>query len=683
MATKTSTSNLDTGAPRSDGPAWATPLFVFLGLVIFAVVATQVLGRATGAKEMSAFSAANALIGSIVPLVVSAVVAWLIPQGHTWRVRLPLAIMAGVFALFVQNLWPTVAVETSPESAPPEMTTLLSWLIGLPLGGAVAILFLPRQAPRLLKATTMIVMLGTLVAAIPLLRVDMGKTFHFNHDVVWIERFGIHWHVAVDGISLWLVILTLFSTPIAAYASFGSISARIKDWCFALLLLEAGMIGSFVALDLFQFYVFWELMLIPMYLMIGVWGGTNRIKAAIKFFLYTMAGSLLMLAAILYCAYTYGKLTGGNSSFDFFELQRMQFPRHIQMWLWAGFAISFFIKVPMWPVHTWLPDAHTEAPTAGSIILAAVMLKMGTYGYLRFCMGLFPEASGELAATLGGVAVLGGILYGALCAWRQDDVKRLVAYSSVAHLGYVMLGLFAASQGSIEGSILQMVNHGVTTGALFLLVGVIYDRRHTRMLDDFGGLAKVMPVYATLFVIASMASIGVPGLNGFVGEFLIITGTFASDKLGHVAGIQSVGAALGVILAALYMLTAVQKMFFGPITRDENKHLSDINSREIIAVAPFVVAMFLLGVAPGLLTNQMHGAVERVLTDYDFRAKAGTGGKYYDGPIKLGPRRPYTPAPLGAPAETNANAEGAPSGLAIPAGADKLGKVLPSGHPGH
>ena len=244
------------------------------------------------------------------------------------------------------------------------------------------------------------------------------------------------------------------------------------------------------------------------------------------------------------------------------------------------------------------------------------------------------------------MAVLGGILYGALCAWRQDDVKRLVAYSSVAHLGYVMLGLFAATQGSIEGSIIQMVNHGLSTGALFLLVGVIYDRRHTRMLDDFGGLAKVMPVYAALFIIATMASIGVPGLNGFVGEFMIITGTFASDKLGHVAGIQSVGAALGVILAALYMLTAVQKMFFGPITRDENKHLKDVNGREIIAVAPLVLGMFLLGFAPNILLNQMHGAVERVLTDYDFRAKSPGGGKYYDGPIRLGIRRPNTPAPV-------------------------------------
>lgn len=678
MTTKTSQSHLShDGAP--DRPTWTTPLFVFLGLLVLVIAGSQLFGRGND-KDIASFSQANAMVGSALPLVIAAVVAWLVPQGYSWRVRAPLAVIAALFGLFVARVWPS-AEGAEAATAPAEMPTLLTWLIGLPMAGAIAILFMPRQAPRLLKTTSLLVMFGTLLAATPLLRVDMGRTFHFNHDVVWVERFGIHYHVALDGISLWLVMLTVFITPIAAYASFGSITTRIKDWCFALLLLEAGMIGAFVALDLFLFYVFWELMLIPMYVMIGVWGGTNRIKAALKFFLYTMAGSLLMLAAILYLAYTYGRVTGGATSFDFFELQRLQLPRHLQLWLWFGFAISFFIKVPMWPVHTWLPDAHTEAPTAGSIILAAVMLKMGTYGYLRFCMGLFPEASGELAATLAGVAVLGGILYGALCAWRQDDVKRLVAYSSVAHLGYVMLGLFAATPGAIEGSIIQMVNHGVTTGALFLLVGVIYDRRHTRMLDDFGGLAKPMPVYAALFIIATMASVGVPGLNGFVGEFLIITGTFASDKLGHVNGIQSIGAGLGVILAALYMLTAVQKMFFGPVTREENKRLADINGREMIAVAPLVIAMFVLGLAPNLLLHQMHGAVSRVLSDYEARAKLPGGGtKYYDGPIRLGIRRPDTPKPIGqSPSSTQGGLQ--LGGEEAPPGGGRV--APPSGPPPH
>jgi NADH-quinone oxidoreductase subunit M len=667
-------------------PGWTTPLFVLLAFVIFGVVASQVLGRGNP-EDMASFSGANAAIGSAVPVLLAAVVAWFIPQGQPWRVRAPLALMAMLFAIFVRSMWPSEAAEAT-NAPPAEMHKLLTWLIGLPLAGAVAILFLPRQAPKLLRATTLLIMLGTLFASLPLLSVEMGKTFHFNDDRVWLARFGIHYHVAVDGISLWLVILTVLVTPIAAYVSFGSITTRVKDWCFALLLLEAGMIGSFVALDLFLFYIFWELMLIPMYVMIGVWGGTNRIKSALKFFLYTMGGSLLMLAAILYLAYTYGRVTGGAASFDFFELQRLQLPRHVQLYVWFGFAISFFVKVPMFPVHTWLPDAHTEAPTAGSIILAAVMLKMGTYGYLRFCMGLFPEASGEFAATLGGFAVLGGILYGALCAWRQEDVKRLVAYSSVAHLGYVMLGLFAATTGSMEGAIIQMINHGISTGALFLLVGVIYDRRHTRMLDDFGGLAKAMPIYAALFVIATMASIGVPGTNGFIGEFLVITGTFGSDKLGHVAGIQSVGAALGVILAALYMLSAVQRMFFGPITRDENKKVTDITPREMIAVAPLIVAIFVVGLAPNLLLSSMHGAVERVLADYDLRSRATPGGKYYDGPIRLGIRRPDTPKPIGTVPEPTAGGIGLPSDEPLqqlqqrPSGAAPGGGLRPGGgHP--
>ena len=638
-------------APIPGRPAWIAPTFFVLTLIIVVVGLTQLLGHDDKAPAAS-YSAINAALGSIVPILAAAAVAALIPWKHGWRVRLPLAVMAALFALFVLRLWPgAVAVPAEGTVAPAESSTLLSWLIGLPLAGAIAILFLPRQLPRLLKATTFITMLATFFASIPLMRVEMGKDFHFNQDVVWIERFGIHYHVALDGISLWLVILTVLIVPIAAWASFGSITTRIKDWCFSLLLLEAAMIGAFVSLDLFLFYVFWEMMLIPMYVMIGVWGGTNRIKASLKFFLYTMFGSMLMLAAILYLAYTYGKITNGPTSFDYFELQRVVFPRNIQIWLFAGFAASFLIKVPMFPMHTWLPDAHTEAPTAGSVILAAVMLKMGTYGYLRFCMGLFPEASAEAAATLAGVAVLGGILYGGFCAWRQDDVKRLVAYSSVAHLGYVMLGLFAGTQASMEGAVLQMVNHGISTGALFLLVGVIYDRRHTRMLDDFGGLAKVMPVYATLFVIATLASIGLPATNGFTGEFLIITGTFVSNKLGHVNGIQAVGAALGVIIAALYMLSAVQKMFFGPITRDENRKLKDINSRELLAVAPLIIAIFVLGLAPNLLLNQMRGAITRTITDMNVRVPRP--GIYYDGPIKLIARRPEAPK-LNGPARAEA-----------------------------
>ena len=638
MAPRTSLSRHAAGRP-----AWVIPTFVVLALIIVVVALTQLLGHQAGAP--SGYSATNAALGGIVPLAAAAAIAALVPWKHGWRVRLPLAVMAALFALFVIRLWPSA--EITGEAPPTESATLLSWLIGMPLMGAVAILFLPRQLPQLLKGVTFFVMIATFAAALPLLRIEMGAGYHFNQDFMWIERFGIHYHVAVDGISLWLVILTVFIVPIAAYASFGSIGTRIKDWCFSLLLLEAAMIGAFVALDLFLFYVFWEMVLIPMYVMIGVWGGQNRIKASLKFFLYTMFGSMLMLAAILYVAYTYGRLTNGPTTFDYFELQRVVFPHNVQMWLFFGFAASFLIKVPMFPVHTWLPDAHTEAPTAGSIILAAVMLKMGTYGYLRFCVGLFPESSSDYAATLGGVAVLGGILYGGFCAWRQDDVKRLVAYSSVAHLGYVMLGIFAGSQASMEGAVLQMINHGISTGALFLLVGVVYDRRHTRMLDEFGGLAKVMPVYAALFVIATLASIGLPATNGFTGEFLVITGTFVSTRLGHVNGIQAVGAALGVIVAALYMLGAVQRMFFGPITRDENKTLKDINARELLAVAPLIMAIFVLGLAPNLLLNQMRGAITRTIADTN--ARVPRAGMLYEGPTKLVARRPDAPPKLGAP----------------------------------
>jgi len=592
------------------------------------------------------------IVDSVVPVAFAAAVAAFLPYAHDRRTRVAFAWLGGLLALFLTRLWPSTAAALSAAGSTPavESSELLSWLIGIPLAGAVAILFLPRQAPRLLQGATLGVMAATLVASLPLLRVEMGRTYHFNQDILWIERFGIRYHVALDGVSLWLVMLTVFIMPIAAYASFGSIQTRRKDWCFSLLLLQAAMIGAFVALDLFLFYIFWELMLIPMYVMIGVWGGSNRIRAAIKFFLYTMFGSVLMLAAILYFAYTYGKLNGGTTSFDYFELQRVVLPRDTQVWLFAAFALSFLIKVPMWPVHTWLPDAHTEAPTAGSVILAAVMLKMGTYGYMRFCIGLFPEAASEFASTLAGIAVLFGILYGGLCAWRQSDVKRLVAYSSVAHLGYVMLGLFAATPASMEGALLQMINHGVSTGALFLLVGVIYDRRHTRMLDEFGGLAKVMPVYAALFVVATMASVGVPGLNGFAGEFLIITGTFVSNKLGHVSGIQAVGAALGVIVAALYMLTAVQKMFFGPLSNAKNRHLRDINSRELIAVAPLVAMMFVLGLAPNILMSRMHDAVARTLADANARTEVSPAPLYYRGPAKLVARRPDAPPAAQAPA---------------------------------
>jgi NADH-quinone oxidoreductase subunit M len=630
-------SSIETTAVKNNEPV------TFRGMQLVGVLLVA------AAATVSAFFFDNAL-----PVVAAAVIAALVPQRYGWSVRGPIAAVAALLVLFVVRMWPASAEATAEVTAPPvETAHLLSWIVWLPIAGAVAVLFVPRQSHAALRWGTLLVMLATLAVTLPLLRVSMGRGYHFNEDVPWLPQFGIHYHVAIDGISLWLVLLTAFMTPIAAYASFGSIDKRLKDWCFALLLLEGGMLGSFLALDLFLFYIFWELMLVPMYVMIGVWGGTNRIRSAVKFFLYTMFGSILMLGAILYVAYAYGRASGGPITFDYFELQRLMLPGHVQKWLWAAFTLAFVIKVPMFPVHTWLPDAHTEAPTAGSVILAAVMLKMGTYGYLRFAMGLFPEMSAQWAANLAGVAVLGGIIYGALCAWKQEDVKRLIAYSSVAHLGYVMLGLFALTSASVQGSVLQMVNHGISTGMLFLLFGVIYDRRHTRQIDEFGGLAKPMPVFAALFVVATLASVGLPGTNGFIGEFMVITGTFSSNHLGHFAGVQAAGAAVGVILGAVYMLMVVQKMFFGPVTHKKNRRLPDLSARELVSLAPLTMMIFVIGVFPNVFLSQIKGAAERVQSDFEARVDMNPPPRFYEGPMKLMPRRPEAPKPFAAPASAD------------------------------
>ena len=539
----------------------------------------------------------------------------LIPRRQSTLERVGIGIVGVLAMALLIGLWPGAPAAEAGDAASEEWPGLLNVIVFLPIIGGLAILFLPRQTPELLRRFTLGVLALDFVASLFLLRAPMTRGWHFQYVADWLPSFGIRYHVAVDGVSVWLVLLSTLTTPIAAYVSFGSIRERTKDLCFSFLLLHGAMLGAFVALDLFLFYVFWELMLVPMIILIGIWGGAEKVKAAYKFFLYTMAGSMMMLAAILYMVWTHNELAG-FPSFDYLALSRLVLPR-TAAWLGvAGFALAFVIKVPMFPLHTWLPDAHVQAPTGGSIILAAVLLKLGTYGYIRFCMGMFAGVAWTAGANLAGVAIAGGILYGALVAWKQDDVKRLVAYSSVAHMGFVMLGLFAATRAGIEGAILQMINHGISTGALFLLVGVIYDRRHTRQLREFGGLAKVMPVYAALFVIVTMSSVGVPGTNGFVGEFMILMGTFVSLPLGSHAQLQAVLASAGVILAAVYMLAVVQKMFFGPLKNPKNKGLPDVNVRETLALAPLIALIFVIGFFPELFLSRMRDGVTVVLDRY-------------------------------------------------------------------
>jgi NADH-quinone oxidoreductase subunit M len=427
----------------------------------------------------------------------------------------------------------------------------------------------------------------------------------------WIPGYGIRYLLAMDGISMPLVVLGVLLVPIVVLGSWRGIERHWRAFSASLLLLTSGVLGALLAADLFLFYVFWEVMLVPMYMLIGIWGGERRIYAAVKFFLFTMAGSLLMLVAILWMGWTFRQLSG-EWSFAYADLLRLDLPAGVQLWLFAAFALTFLIKVPMFPLHTWLPDAHVEAPTGGSVILAGILLKLGTYGYLRFAMPLFPHASEEAKPLLVALALV-GILYGALVAWVQVDMKKLVAYSSIAHLGFVMLGLLAADLLAWQGALLQMVNHGLSTGALFLLVGMIYDRRHTKKFADFGGLAKVMPLFAFFLVFSTLASVGLPALNGFVGEFLILVGTYRA------LGWPAVVAAFGVVLAAVYLLKMLQETLWGPLDNEENKHLADLSAREVWALVPLCVLMLWIGVAPNTFLKPSEPALREVLTEYKAR----------------------------------------------------------------
>ena len=494
---------------------------------------------------------------------------------------------------------------------------LLTLVTFFPLLGLAVVLLWPKERTAAIRITALLASMVTFLLSLAVLaRFDPANPdLQLTVRLPWFSLGGasIEYHLGVDGLSLLLLLLTTLLTPLAILSTWGAVEERVKEFMAFFLLLEVGMVGVFLALDLFLFYIFWEFTLVPMYFLIGIWGGPRRIYAAIKFFLYTMAGSILMLLGILWL----GLRSGTFSVPDLTAAAGI--PAGAQLWLFLAFGAAFAIKVPMWPLHSWLPDAHVEAPTAGSVILAGVLLKLGTYGFLRFNLPLFPAAALSLAPWMGILAVI-GILYGAAVSYAQRDVKKLVAYSSVSHLGFVMLGLFALNPQGIQGGILQMVNHGLSTGALFLIVGMIYERRHTREMDAFGGLWKVMPVYAALTLVVTLSSMGLPGLNGFVGEFTILLGAFGSPALGTpwLAGL----AAAGVILAAVYMLTMFQKMFLGPVTRPENEGLPDLTRREVLTLAPLLVLIFWIGLYPAPFFGLMSASVDKLVAGLQTAALA-------------------------------------------------------------
>ncbi len=486
---------------------------------------------------------------------------------------------------------------------------LLSVVTFLPLAGALLLLFAPREREDWIKGFALGVTLIDFILSLALfIYFDEGRVgMQFVEHTPWIREWGMSYHMGIDGISLLLILLTTYLMVLSVLSSWSAVEKGIKEYMIAFLLLETGMIGTFCALDLVLFYIFWEFTLIPMYLIIGVWGGPRRVYAAVKFFLYTMAGSVLMLVAILALYFLHAKATGQHT-FDLFALYKTPMAMKTQLLLFAAFAVAFAIKVPMFPFHTWLPDAHVEAPTAGSVILAGVLLKMGTYGFIRFAIPLFPAAAHKAIPWVSVLALI-GIIYGALVSMMQDDLKKLVAFSSVSHLGFVMLGMFAFTMQGVQGSIYQMLNHGVSTGALFLLVGMIYERRHTRLIASFGGLAKVMPVFATFFMIVALSSIALPGTNGFVGEFLILLGTFRANPVYAILG------ATGVIWGAAYMLWMFQRVMFGPITNPENEKLRDLNLREILTLIPIVIMIFWMGIFPKFFFKKMDVSVAHYLKE--------------------------------------------------------------------
>ncbi|MEJ2684084.1 MAG: NADH-quinone oxidoreductase subunit M [Candidatus Sulfobium sp.] len=485
---------------------------------------------------------------------------------------------------------------------------ILSTLIFLPVAGAALLLVMQRSRETLIKWIALAVSLLDFFISIPLFT-GFDKTTHLMQFVerhAWVPAWNVNYALGLDGISILFVLLSTIVIVLSVLISWNSIKTKTKEFYIAVLLMEGAMIGVFCALDFFLFYIFWEAMLIPMYLLIGVWGGPNRVYAAVKFFLYTLVGSVLMLVGIIVLYFYSGK------TFDIVKLSTMSYPYHMQFWLFWAFFAAFAVKVPMFPVHTWLPDAHTEAPTAGSVILAAVLIKMGAYGFLRFSLPILPDASRAMTPVMMTLSVI-AIIYGGVICLAQTDMKRLIAYSSVSHMGFVTLGIFALNIQGMEGGILQMINHGVVTGALFLSVGVIYERTHTRQIADYGGVASVMPIFASIFIVFTLASIGFPSTNGFVGEFLIILGGFTAN---HWAGVF---AATGVIIGAGYMLWLYQRVFFME-TNEKVSGLADINGRELLTLVPMIILVFWIGVHPDTFLGFMHESVHHLLE------RVNTGG---------------------------------------------------------
>jgi len=557
------------------------------------------------------------------------------------------------------------------------MSHYLSIVLFLPLAGALVLLLVNKQNENAIRWIANVVAFLGFVVSIPLWFWfnPQQADFQFVERAPWIPSIGAEYFLGVDGLSTLLILLTTMMGFIAVLSSWTAITERLKEYYIFLLVLQTGMLGAFMSLDFLLFFLFWEVMLVPMYFLIGIWGSSNRLYSAIKFFLYTLVGSVVMLLGIL-ALYFYNHSVTGVYTFDITQYHKLNVPYDLQWWIFLAFFLGFAIKVPMFPFHTWLPDAHTDAPTAGSVILAAVLLKMGTYGFLRFSLPILPDASKHFVPMIVLLSII-GIVYGALVAMAQRDWKRLVAYSSVSHMAMVMLGMFALNPVGITGSIVQQLNHGISTGALFLIVGIVYERRHTREIAEYGGLSKIMPVYAAIFLVMTMSSIGLPTLNGFIGEFLILQGVFVASKM------WAAFAASGVVLGAAYMLYLYQRTMFGTVTNPKNERLLDLNQREFATFVPLLVLAVWIGLYPAPFLRRLERSVEhivsRVNTQYAqaYARAADCGGGAV--PAANAASRPPEPgATAGVTAGTAAAAAASStSAFLVATPCDATGKPLP------